>query len=251
MKKEILKPVILVVFVLLILLATVIEASNALADNDEPTISEVYIPSETVSIKQETTTIDTEIVVVETTETTTIEETTIAEETTTTETTIITTTEETTTESKAEVNEEKYPVMRQVWNYMKNEFGWNDIVCAGIIGNLTAECGGCWTADLNWSINTGHGIGMVQWIGGRRTQLVQRYGENPTVEEQLQFMYDELYGLNGATRQVSDWQLDQIMNAETPEDCAFAFASYYERCAQQYRYPRRGYARTAYEYFVG
>ena len=224
MKKEILKPALLIIFILLILFATVIEASHTLADNDEPTISEVYIPSEAVST----------------------EETTMIEETTITETTTIITT----TEPKAEVIEE-YPVARQVWNYMKDEFGWSDIVCAGVIGNLMAECGGCWTADLDWQVNTGHGMGMVQWIDGRKSQLIQYYGENPTVEEQLQFMYDELYGLNGVRKQVTDWQLDQIMNAETPEDCAYAFASYYERCAYQYRYPRRGYARTAYEYFVG
>ena len=248
MKKEILKPALLIIFTLLILLATVIEASHTLADNDEPTISEVYIPSEAVSTEETTTLIETEESII--VELTTIEETTRIEETTITETTtIITTTEETTTEPKAEVIEE-YPVARQVWNYMKDEFGWSDIVCAGVIGNLMAECGGCWTADLNWQAN-GYEIGMVQWIDGRKSQLIQYYGENPTVEEQLQFMYDELYGLNGVRKQVTDWQLDQIMNAETPEDCAYAFASYYERCAYQYRYPRRGYARTAYEYFVG
>lgn len=63
-------------------------------------------------------------------------------------------------------------------------------------------------------------------------------------------MYDELYGLNEVTKQVTSSQLKKIMEATTPEDCAFAFASYYERCSEQYRSSRRAYARTAYEYFV-
>lgn len=151
---------------------------------------------------------------------------------------------------KWEIRKEEYPAATEAWLIMKDEFGWSDTVCAGIIGNLMAECGGCWTQDLDWQINTKHGLGMVQWIGGRRSQLISLYGDNPTVREQMMFMRDELYGLNGVTKQVTDSQLDAIMNASSPEECAYAFASYYERCAQQHRAPRKGYARTAYEYFV-
>lgn len=150
-----------------------------------------------------------------------------------------------------EVRAAEYPAATEAWLYMKNEFGWSDTVCAGIIGNFMAECGGCWTQDLDWDVNTQHGLGMVQWIGGRRSALINRYGSNPSIKEQLNFVKDELYGTNGVTQQVTDSQLDKIMNASSPEECAFAFASYYERCAEQYRAPRRGYARTAYEYFVG
>ena len=152
---------------------------------------------------------------------------------------------------KWEVRAAEYPAATEAWLYMKNEFGWSDTICAGIIGNLMAECGGCWTQDLDWQINTSHGMGMVQWIGGRRTQLINLYGENPSITQQLDFVRAELYGLDGVTKQVRDSQLDKIMNAETPEDCAYYFACYYERCAEQHRYPRKGYARTAYEYFVG
>ena len=154
-------------------------------------------------------------------------------------------------QAKWDARMEEYPIATQVWLYMKNEFGWNDIVCAGIMGNLMAECGGCWTDDLNWDINKSSGLGMVQWIGGRRREIISIYGENPTWEEQLIFMKDELYGTNGVTKQVTNWQLEKIMNAETPEECAFAFASYFERCSEQHRPPRRGYAKRAYEYFVG
>ena len=152
---------------------------------------------------------------------------------------------------KWEVRASEYPVATKVWLYMKNEFGWNDIVCAGIMGNMMAECGGCWTSDLDWDVHSSSGFGMIQWLGGRKKQLFSIYGENPSIEDQLNFMHDELYGTDGVTWQVSQKQLDKIMNASSPEECAFAFATYFERCGEQHRAPRRGYAKRAYEYFVG
>lgn len=149
------------------------------------------------------------------------------------------------------VRSEEYPVATQAWLYMKNELGFSDTVCAGIMGNMMAECGGCWTSDLDWDVSSSSGYGMIQWLGGRKNQLFSIYGSNPSVEDQLNFMKDELYGTNGVTKQVTDSQLDKIINAETPEDCAYAFACYYERCGEGHRWVRRDYARRAYEYFVG
>ena len=152
---------------------------------------------------------------------------------------------------KWELRAAEYPVATQVWLYMKNELGFSDIVCAGIMGNMMAECGGCWTSDLDWDVSSSSGFGMIQWLGGRKQELFSIYGNTPSIENQLDFMKDELYGTNGVTKQVSDWQLDKIMNAETPEECAYAFACYFERCGEGHRASRRGYARRAYEYFVG
>lgn len=162
-------------------------------------------------------------------------------------------------EKQAELQEQEnwrqraseYPIATQAWLYMKYDLGFSDIVCAGIMGNLMAECGGCWTSDLDYNANSSSGYGMIQWLGGRKDQLFAKYGSNPTVQQQLEFVKDELYGTNGVTKQVTDEQLDKIINAETPEECAFAFATYFERCASQHRAPRRDYARRAYEYFVG
>ena len=130
------------------------------------------------------------------------------------------------------VRAEEYPVATQAWLYMKNELGFSDIVCAGIMGNMMAECGGCWTSDLDWDVSSSSGYGMIQWLGGRKQQLFSIYGSNPSVENQLDFVKDELYGTNGVTKQVTDSQLNKIINAETPEDCAYAFACYYERCGE-------------------
>lgn len=144
---------------------------------------------------------------------------------------------------------EEYDTATEVWTCMK-AFGWNDIVCAGIMGNLMAETGGSGTFNLDWDSNIGSGYGLVQWVGERRVDIKERYGEFPTVKEQVQFIYDELYGTNGVTCQVGAYELNAIMNAESPEDCAYAFACYYERCSPEYREMRREYARWAYSYFA-
>ena len=49
-------------------------------------------------------------------------------------TTIITTT-------KKIINKDKYPEAYKIWYYLK-KLGYNDYVCAGIMGNIMAECGG-------------------------------------------------------------------------------------------------------------
>lgn len=144
---------------------------------------------------------------------------------------------------------EEYDTATEVWVSMK-ALGWNDIVCAGIMGNLIAETGGPYSLKLDWDSNTSSGYGLVQWTDARRAAIKEKYGEFPTVKEQVQFIHDELYGANGVTMQVSDSELNAIMNAETPEDCAYAFACYYERCNEEYRDMRRDYARWAYNYFV-
>lgn len=153
-------------------------------------------------------------------------------------------------EAKWKKRYEEYPVATEAWIAMKT-YGWSDTVCAGIMGNLMAETGGTGTLHLDWDSNGGNGYGLVQWIGGRRSTIKSRYGTYPTVKEQIQFVHDELFGANGVRQQVTISQLDAIMTAETPEECAYAFACYYERCANFARGMRRGFARDAYEYFVG
>ena len=146
----------------------------------------------------------------------------------------------------------EYPEAQLIWNTMIS-WGWTAETCAGIIGNMMAEIGGG-TLDLsNWNSNGGCGYGLIQWTGGRRSTLKSRYGSYPTIEQQLIFMRDELFGINNTRQQVSSSVLNKIMNTngnETPESIAFCFASNYERCASQYRAKRQGYARIAYEYFM-
>lgn len=145
--------------------------------------------------------------------------------------------------------EELYPEAVQIW-YTLTSWGFTPETTAGILGNMMAEVGGG-TLDLSyWNASGSNGYGLIQWIGNRRIELETKYSTSPTIEEQLLFMFDELHGTNGVTRQVTNKQYDLIIYAETPEDAAYAFAIYYERCASQYREMRKGYARTAYDYFM-
>lgn len=157
--------------------------------------------------------------------------------------------------SKRAKQEQEYPEATFIWYYMKEEFGWSDETCAGIMGNMMAEVGGGTLSGLrNWDSCGSSGLGLIQWLGGRRSTIVARYGSVPTIEQQLLYMYDELHGTNGIGQQVGDKTLAIILNVDgthTPEEIAFTFACYYERCAENHRAIRRPYARTAYEYFVG
>ena len=150
-------------------------------------------------------------------------------------------------ELKWQVRAEEYPIATQVWLYMKQNFGWSDIVCAGIMGNIMAEIGGGTLEFDNWNHNAPYG--MFQWLGQRKIDIKQKYGAEPNIFEQLDFMYDELYGTDGVRKQVSETQRDKILNATTEEDVATYFCIYFERPGNSGKI-RRTYAHYAYEYFT-
>lgn len=146
--------------------------------------------------------------------------------------------------------EGEYPEARLIWNTIKS-WGYSDNVVAGIIGNMMAEVGGGTLAGLsNWHTD-GCGYGLIQWTSGRQRLLKQLYGARPNIEQQLQFIKNELTGQNGVNRQVTEAQYNELLNAGSPEAAAMTFAKYYERCGSSYRAKRQSFARTAYNYFVG
>lgn len=145
--------------------------------------------------------------------------------------------------------EGEYPEARLIWNTIKS-WGYSDNVVAGIIGNMMAEVGGGTLAGLsNWHTD-GCGYGLIQWTSGRQRLLKQLYGARPNIEQQLQFIKNELTGQNGVNRQVTEAQYNELLNASSPEAAAMTFARYYERCGSSYRAKRQSFARTAYSYFV-
>lgn len=146
-----------------------------------------------------------------------------------------------------QIRMKEYPVATQVWLYMKDTFGWSDTVCAGIMGNIMAEIGGGTLNFDNWNHDTPYG--MFQWLGQRKIDIKEKYGAEPNIFEQLDFMYDELHGTNGVRQQVEGWQRDKILNANNPKDVATYFCVYFERPGNSGSV-RRSYAQTAYEYFA-
>lgn len=155
-------------------------------------------------------------------------------------------------EDKWAEREAEYPEATFIWLYMRNEFQWSPEVCAGIMGNMMSECGGQTLKGLsNWDADGNSGYGLIQWIGGRRKAIEAKYGSHPSIEEQLIFMKDEMFGTNGVTNQlyIAGW-LEAIMNSKTPEQAAARFACYFERPASTYYGVRQRNARVAYNYFV-
>lgn len=153
-------------------------------------------------------------------------------------------------EAKWKDKMDKYPEATKIWRYMKDNFNWSDETCAGVLGNMMAEVGGGTLNLSNWDANGSSGYGLIQWMGGRRSSLEKRYGKRPTIEEQLLYMYDELYGLNDTRKQVSNKVLKEIVEGDSAGDIAYIFAKYYERCHRDYVNIRIGYAEKAYKYFV-
>ena len=142
----------------------------------------------------------------------------------------------------------QYPTATFVWNYLKN-LGYNDAVCAGILGNMMIECAGG-TLDLNWNIYGGGGgfYGLCQWS---KQYFPQVYGADlrgqmdclrDTIKEQIDYA-GFVYGGYG-------FVYEDFLAITDPGEAAICFAKAYERCASQHVYPRAGYARTAYEYFT-
>lgn len=145
-------------------------------------------------------------------------------------------------------------ISTEIWNILLG-YGYSEIVAAGIMGNFVAEVGDPSTKeynfDLDWKINTGIEIGLCQWTQGRRSAIMNIYGDYPSYEEQLEFMHNELTGSNGIQRQVTESQFMLIINATTPEDAAYYFALYFERCHKASFKVRQFKAKQAYEFFVG
>ena len=83
---------------------------------------------------------------------------------------------------------------RKAFNYFKNKVDENgnqilqDYQIAGLVGNLMQE------SSLNHTIvnkNSG-AYGLAQWLGSRKEALYRKYGKNPTFDQQLDFIWEEL-----------------------------------------------------------
>ena len=154
----------------------------------------------------------------------------------------------TTEDHKWEVNAGEYPVATQVWLYMK-DLGWNDAVCAGIMGNMMAETGGQ-TLNLNPSLYASGGLyyGICQWhatwcgeIHGASLEAQCDYLRD-TIKQELD-SYGWLY--------CDGMDYEEFLNMTSPSEAALCFAKAYERCASGTYSVRQNNADNAYSYFVG
>ncbi len=140
----------------------------------------------------------------------------------------------------------EYPAATTVWLYLK-DMGYNDYVCAGILGNLMAEVGGQ-TLNINPLRNSGNGYyGMCQWSKKYYPKVV---GED--LNGQLDFLSGNIktiinkYGKNYS----SDFNYTKFKKLKDEQAAAKAFAACYERCASYTYSQRMKNATVAYNYFV-
>lgn len=225
----------LIIATAIILVCFTVGSTIAVALSDT-TNSEANIPSEA--------TVD-EVI------TTTVVETTIAEATTTVATEPETEafverveTEEEPVENYYYPTEGEYPVATYVWNYLK-ELGYNDYVCAGIMGNLMIETGG-YTLNLDPYAYDGDYYGICQWsayycpgIQGADLDTQLNYLAN-TIEYEI-----NVYGFNYS----STMDYNEFLQMADAGEAAKVFGQCYERGAGSDVRAECAYA--AYAYFVG
>lgn len=97
--------------------------------------------------------------------------------------------------------------------------GMSRVGAAGLVGGFMRESSGNLSPNaLNPSSKA---IGIAQWLGPRKRELVRRYGNNPTFEQQLEFVWHEL---NTNYKRA----LRELMAAKTPTQAADAALGWYE-----------------------
>lgn len=140
--------------------------------------------------------------------------------------------------------EEEYPAAAYIWNYFK-ELGYNDYVCAGILGNIMAEVGGQ-TLDIQYAICGNGYYGMCQWnrayseVWGASLEEQCAFLQNTIAYEFDTFGYVYKRGFNYSS----------FLNLTDCKQAAKAFAMCYERCGSGSYSARQKNAVTAYNYFV-
>lgn len=79
------------------------------------------------------------------------------------------------------------PTAQRAMRYFMDK-GLTDYQAAGLVGNLMRESGMSPTA-----LNSSSGAyGLAQWLGARKKALFNKYGKNPTLDNQLDFIWSEL-----------------------------------------------------------
>lgn len=140
----------------------------------------------------------------------------------------------------------KYPIASKIWKRLQDA-GYNDYVCAGILGNIMAEVGGQ-TLNIQPKINSNEYYGMCQWSIIYFPGVVGK-----DVNGQCDFLlknikkafnsWGHLYG--------SNFDYDSFFRLQDAAAAARAFAVCYERCASFSYSQREKNAIVAYEYFSG
>lgn len=119
-----------------------------------------------------------------------------------------------------EISDDRTPTSSQIVNFFMNK-GLTKNQAKGIYGNIMQESGG----KHNIVSRDGHNsYGLAQWTGTRKARLFSKYGTNPTVNQQLEYLWDEL---NSTEKNA----LNALRNTSTVEDATKVFMQKFERPA--------------------
>lgn len=119
-----------------------------------------------------------------------------------------------------DISDDKTPTGNQIVNFFMNK-GLTKNQAKGIYGNIMQESGG----KHNIVSRDGHNsYGLAQWTGTRKARLFSKYGTNPTVNQQLEYLWDEL---NSTEKNA----LNALRNTTTVEDATKVFMQKFERPA--------------------
>ena len=119
-----------------------------------------------------------------------------------------------------EISDGRTPTSSQIVNFFMNK-GLTKNQAKGIYGNIMQESGG----KHNIVSRDGHNsYGLAQWTGTRKARLFSKYGTNPTVNQQLEYLWDEL---NSTEKNA----LNALRNTTTVADATKVFMQKFERPA--------------------
>lgn len=112
-------------------------------------------------------------------------------------------------------------------NYIVNYFvnkGLTLNQAKGIYGNIMQESGGNITAVSSDGYNS---YGLAQWTGPRKKKLFDMYGTNPTINQQLDFLWWELNNTHKSA-------LTALRNTNSIADATKVFMDKFERPNKKY-----------------
>ena len=119
-----------------------------------------------------------------------------------------------------EISDDRTPTSSQIVNFFMNK-GLTKNQAKGIYGNIMQESGG----KHNIVSRDGHNsYGLAQWTGTRKARLFSKYGTHPTVNQQLEYLWDEL---NSTEKNA----LNALRNTTTVADATKVFMQKFERPA--------------------
>lgn len=141
--------------------------------------------------------------------------------------------------------EEEYPVATYIWSYLKG-LGYNDQVCAGILGNMMREVGGD-TLNLQYTAQNPTHYGICQWSSKYYPDVW-----DASLEVQCDYLRDTIkkeFNTFGSNYK-KGFSYEKFIDLTDVKKAAAAFALCYERCGSGNYQQRVNNAIDAYRYFI-